>query len=236
MAVLNTKLKRTIGITFSFKEYLSEFLHDLATSSTLTTAINDAPTMASLVKLANDFDLIGPAMGFAAKQTAYEILRITCEGLIAWADLPAEDKTSLNTLVLNLTKYTQIGLEGEEDFHFQVAVYNLSEVISRILGEVVAIPSVALGAIVEFEVFDPGSGYTNGTDVTVDLISTEIDETTDGSGTVDIANGGVVLGTYTIGAAPDDGGAGFYVGQVITVEDGVNASDTPALAVVNSIS
>lgn len=234
MAVLNTKLKRSIGITFTFKQYLSEFLHDLATSPTLTTAINDAPTMASLVKLANDFDLIGPAMGFAAKQTAYEILRISCEGLIAWAQLPAEDKTTLNDLVLNLTKYTQVGLEGERDFHFQVAVFNLSEVLSRILGEVVAIPASALGAIVEFEVFDAGSGYTNGTDVTVDLVSTELDDTTNGSGTVDIADEGVVLGTYTIGVG-DDGGAGFYVGQIITVEDGVNNSDTPALAVVNSV-
>lgn len=224
MAVLNTKLKRTIGMTFSFKQYLSEFLHDLSTNPTLTTAINDAPTMANLVKLANDFDKIGPAMGFSAKETAYEILNVTCSGLIAWANTPAGDKTALNSQILNVTKY--VGLEGENDFHFQVAVYNLSEVLSRILGEVVAIPAATLGGIGDFEVFDGGSGYTG---TTAALMSTESDDSVDGEATVVLSSGSVVLDTYTA-TTP---GSGFYVGQIITVEDGV--SDTPALAVVLTI-
>jgi hypothetical protein len=230
--VLNRKLKRTIGITFSYKEFFSEFLHDLETNPVVIESLSSAEEEAysALVK---KYDLSNPSMGFSTKQFAYEALEIVCKALVADSDIPADSKPALNRSLLDVARY--VGLEGEEDFHFQVATYNLAEVVSRIVGEVVAIPKLILGGIASFRVFEGGSGYTNGLAEELTLISTEIDDSDPAEVTLDIVGNKVVLGTYTT----DDPGDGFFVGQIVTVEDLLgnvgDAYTTPALAVVETL-
>lgn len=239
MEVLNKKLRRAIGITFSYKEFFAEFLEDLKTNAILTgminASINPDVDHSVLVKLVNDYSKCGPSMGFSAKKLAYSALEMVCTALAEDASTPSEDQTALSNQILNVARY--VGIEGEEDYHFQVATYNLSETISRIIGEtvpIVPVQSTAFGGIVTFTVFDGGSGYVSDGSTTLQLASTEVDDSVNAEVTLNIVSGSVVLGEYASNVV-NDSGSGFYVGQVVTLEDTVNALDTPALAIVDSI-
>lgn len=234
MEVLNKKLKRAIGITFSYKEFLLEFLEDVKTNAQIV-EILDSSQEAKLLSLITKYSNCGPSMGFSTKQYAYESLELVCNALSEEASIPEADKTALSSGILNVARY--IGIEGEEDYHFQVATYNLSETISRIIGETVPIVPVqptAFGGIVTFTVFDGGSGYTNGVETALELASTEVDDSINAEVTLDIVSGSVVLGEYDNNVV-NVAGSGFYVGQIVTVEDPINTLDTPALAIIDSI-
>jgi hypothetical protein len=232
MVVLNKKLKRSIGITFSYKEFFAEFLEDLRTNVQVI-EILDSSQEAKLLSLITKYNNCGPSMGFSTKQYAYEALELVCNALSEDASIPEADKLALSSGVLNVARY--VGITGEEDYHFQVATYNLSETISRIIGEtvpIVPVQSTAFGGIVTFTVFDGGSGYTNGVETALELTSTEVDDSEVATVELDIVGGSVELGEFTTLTS----GSGFYVGQIVTLEDpSVNGLDTPALAIVDSI-
>jgi hypothetical protein len=234
MEVLSKKLRRVIGITFSYKEFFAEFLEDLKTN-TQVVAILDPTQEANLATLIDRYNNCGPSMGFSTKKYAYESLELVCNALAEDASIPEADKSALSSGILDVARY--VGIAGEEDYHFQVATYNLSETISRIIGEtvpIVPVQSTAFGGIVTFTVFDGGSGYTDGVGTSLELASTEVDDSVNAEVTLDIVSGSVVLGEYASDVV-DVAGSGFYVGQVVTVEDPVNALGTPALAFVDSI-
>lgn len=230
---LNRKLKRTIGITFSYKEFFAEFLEDLRTNPQVVAILSPAQETL-LDSLVFKYKTCGPSMGFSAKKFAYESLELVCNALAADASIPESDKSALSGGILDIARF--VGIEGEEDYHFQVATYNLSETLSRILGEtvpIVPIESTAFGGIVTFTVFDGGSGYTDGVGTALELTSTEVDDSEVATVELDIVGGSVELGEFTTLTQ----GSGFYVGQVVTLEDpSVNSLDTPALAVVDSVS
>ena len=229
---LNPKLKRTIGITFSYKEFFSEFLHDVATNQLIMGELS-APQQALIDLLVQKYDLVGPSMGFSAKQYAYEALEIACAALVGSADVGSAQKALLTKGILDVARY--VGLEGEGDFNFMVATYNLSEVIAGIIGESIPIISPPFGGVASFRVFDGGSGYTNGLATEFTLVSTEPDDTDPAEVTLDVVGTSIVLGTYEADVAGD----GFFVGQIVTVEDLLgnvgDAYDTPALAIVEAI-
>jgi hypothetical protein len=230
---LNTKLYRTIGITFSFKEFLQEYLSDLQGNALLIEEFS-SEQKAEFDRLVEKFVLCGPSMGFSAKQYLYEALEIVVQVLINAPTLTDENEAErLNKGLLKIVRY--VGLEGEEDFNFAQAVYFLAETISSITGETVQILSNVLGAVVTLNVFDGGNGYT-ASQATYELEFESSDNDGSTPGEVEVssdADGVIALGTYTV----DDGGDGFAVGQIVLLVDSSLDPGTysPALAEVVSI-
>lgn len=238
MRTLNIGLKKSIGMPFTFKHQLQEFLLELKTSPAVTDYL-DADEEALLNKYVDNFVLCTPAMGYSSKQFAYQALEVATSGILsASSPVPAPDKLAINARMLSVLK--RVGIEGEGDYIFQIEVFKLAELLSRITGEVVAgtVPSV-LGAIHKFVVFDGGSGYfdVSGTlsDYGVALESSEDDDSVSALATVDIVSGVVTEAEYTIAGGD---GSGFYVGQIVlVVDDGGGTLDygVVALAEVTEI-
>ncbi len=239
--ILNQGLYRTLGIQFEYKIKLQEFLNEARTDSLVSSYTSGSNTAANRLALYNDFVKAGPSMGFEAKKAAYGLLEYVCEALNANADVPAADKTAINDLLVDVTRY--VGLEGEEDFHFMVATFNLAEVISGIVAEVVPAPQAPVGGIVTLTLTKQGSGYTtNGTIATGSVaVLVESTETTNpagytaAEGTATLTAGKVTALTIT------DGGDGFEVGQIVAVNvDTVTSAGatqkTAALAKVTAVS
>ena len=238
MRTLNIGLKKSIGMPFTFKYHLQEFLLELKTSPNVITYLS--PDEVELLgKYIDNFILCTPAMGYSSKQFAYQALEIATKGILNISSpVPPEDKLLLNASMLSVLK--RVGIEGETDFTFQIEVFKLAELLSRITGEVVegTTPSV-LGAISKFVVFDGGSGYfdVSGTlsDYSVELESSEDDNSVNASATVDVVSGVVTEAEYTISGGS---GSGFYVGQIVLVVDDGGGSldyDVVALAEVTEI-
>lgn len=234
--IFNTGLYRTLGIQFEYKIKFQEFLNE-AINDALIVTYDDAGnnTPASRTATVNSFVGCGPSMGFEAKKAAYNSLELICEALVNNADVPASDTTTINSQLLNVTRY--VGMEGEEDFNFMVATFNLSETISRVIGEVVPAPQAPVGEIVTFTIVDGGSGYEDGVGGTSSTTTVTVDssETTNPAGYT--AGAGTV--TFVAGVVTDltlsDGGAGFAVGQIVQLNVSAGAQDTPALAIVVSV-
>ena len=229
--ILNTKLYRTIGMPFSYKQFYQEYLTELLDNTIILDSL-DPTEEENLQKAVFKFIKCGPSMGFSAKQYAYEALDIAIRGLGANNAVPAEDVTKLNNSLLNVIRY--VGLEGEGDFNFQKAVFDTSEIISKIIGETTAVLPSLLGAVLSIDLFDGGSGFTaSQTGLTLDFFSSESDDSTPGTVDVDTnGSGEVISGTYSVAT----GGDGFAVGQIILLDDPGNPSATPALAQVISVS
>lgn len=230
---LNTKLYRTVGITFSFKEFLQEYLNDLKTNVILVEELTSEQEV-EFNALVTKFILAGPSMGFSAKQYLYEALEIVVQALISAPTLTNNaEAEQLNKGLLKIARY--VGLEGEEDYNMQTAVYTLSETISSVVGETAQVLNDVLGAVVTLSVFDGGGGYTASQDpYVVDFESSDNDGSTDGTiSVVSNADGEIVLGDYSV----TTGGSGFATGQIVLIADPSLTPGTysPALAEVISI-
>jgi hypothetical protein len=237
--VLNTGLHRKIGMEFEYKISFQEFLTEAIASPLVVPYNTGANTPAAREAAKNKFVICGPSMGFEAKKFAYATLELVVGALVANANVPAADKTALNDQLVNITRY--VGLTGDGDFHFMVATFNLAETISYITADVVPAPQAPTGTIVTLTLLDGGSGYTDTVDGTPDGVITIAFESTEstnpagyteGAGTVSIS-GGEVISIDSI----DDGGAGFKVGQIVTITHaGADNGDTPAFAEVTAVS
>lgn len=240
--ILNQGLYRTLGIQFEYKIKFQEFL-DEARTDALVSSYSSAPnTSANRLALYNDFVKAGPTMGFESKKAAYGLLEYICEALNANADVPAADKTAINNLLVDVTRFA--GLTGDEDFHFMVATFNLAEVISAIVGEVVPAPQSPVGSLVTLTLEKQGSGYTTDGTATSGTVSIKIEstETTNPAGyAFGVATATLTAGKITaIGAITTTGG-GFKVGQIVAlnVNTAVSTGATQkiaALAQVASVS
>ena len=240
--ILNQGLYRTLGIQFEYKIKFQEFL-DEARTDALVSSYSSAPnTSANRLALYNDFVKAGPTMGFEAKKAAYGLLEYICEALNANADVPAADKTAINDLLVNVTRYT--GLTGEEDFHFMVATFNLAEVISAIVAEVVPAPQSPVGSLVTLTLEKQGSGYTTDGTATSGTVSIKIEstETTNPAGyAFGVATATLTAGKVTTIGAITTAGGGFKVGQIVALNVNTAVSTgatqkTAALAKVVSVS
>jgi len=237
--VLNTGLHRKIGMEFEYKISFQEFLTEAIASPLVSSYSSGGNTSAARTAAKNKFVACGPSMGFEAKKFAYATLELVVGALVANANVPVADKTVLNDQLVNVTRY--VGMEGDGDFHFMVATFNLAEAISAVIAEVVPAPQAPVGEIVTLTLLDGGSGYTDTLDgtadgeITVAFNSTESTNPagyTAGAGTVSIATGEVI----SIDAITD-GGAGFKVGQIVTITSaGADNGDTLAFAEVTAVS
>ena len=240
--ILNQGLYRTLGIQFEYKIKFQEFLNEAYTDP-LVSSYSSAPnTSANRLALYNAFVKAGPTMGFETKKAAYGLLEYICEALNANADVPAADKTAINDLLVNVTRYT--GLTGEEDFHFMVATFDLAEVISAITGEVVPAPQAPEGSLVTLTLEKQGSGYTTDGTATTGTVSIKIEstETTNPAGyAFGVATATLTAGKITAIGAITTAGDGFKVGQIVALNVNTAVSTgatqkTAALAKVTSVS
>lgn len=239
--ILNQGLYRTLGIQFEYKIKLQEFLSEAHTDALVSSYSSGSNTPANRTALYNSFVKAGPTMGFEAKKAAYGLLEYVCQALVANADVPAADKTVINDLLVNVTRY--VGMEGEEDFHFMVATFDLAEVISGIVGEVVPAPQAPVGAIDTLTIADGGSGYTTDgvTDTGAVAILIESTETNNPAGYTAAEGTATLTGGEVTDISVSDGGVGFKVGQIVTITvDNVTSpgatQETEALAEITAVS
>lgn len=241
-SILNQGLHRTLGIQFEYKIKLQEFLFEAYTDSLVSSYSVSPNTSANRLALYNSFVKAGPTMGFEAKKAAYGLLEYICEALNANADVPAADKTLINNLLVNVTRYT--GIAGEEDFHFMVATFNLAEVVSAIVAEVVPAPQAPTGGLVTLTLEKQGSGYTTDGTATSGTVSIKIEstETTNPAGyAFGVATATLTTGKITAIGAITVAGAGLKVGQIVALNVNTAVSTgatqkTAALAKVTTVS
>lgn len=239
--ILNEGLSRTLGIEFEFKLKLQTLLTEFKDDPLVQAQAGEAAAAATAL---TKFIKCGPSMGFEAKRNAYAVIEQVVGALKASSKVPAADDTALTAELVNVTKF--VGLEGEEDFHFMVATFNICELISGVVGEVeteVVEGSAPEGGIVTVVLLDGGSGYTtDGTTAGADpysvlLAGTEdADNGTGGKASV-VLVGGVITAINSITAA----GSAYSVGDILTLEvdTAVHASgdlDTQALVEVTAVS
>ena len=246
--ILNEGLSRTLGIEFEFKLKLQTLLTEFKDDPLVRYANGVSGTETTQYPLAvaalTKFIKCGPSMGFEAKRNAYAVLEQVVGALKASSKVPGADDTALTNELVNVTKF--VGLEGEEDFHFMVATFNLCELISGVVGEVeteVVEGSAPEGGIITVVLLDGGSGYTtNGTTAAADpysvlLTGTEdADNGTGGKASVVLA-GGVITAINSVTAA----GSAYSVGDILTLEvdtavHGSGTLGTQALVEVTAIS
>lgn len=240
--ILNQGLYRTLGIQFEYKIKLQEFLDEARTDSLISSYSSGTNTAANRLALYNSFVKAGPSMGFETKKAAYGLLEYICEALNANADVPAADKTAINDLLVNVTRY--VGLTGEEDFHFMVATFDLAEVISSVIAEVVPAPQAPVGGLVTLTLEKQGSGYTTNGTVTTGTVSIKIEstETTNPAGyAFGVATATLTAGKITSIGAITTAGNGFKVGQIVALNVNTAVSTgatqkTAALAKVVAVS
>lgn len=239
--ILNEGLSRTLGIEFEFKLKLQTLLTEFKDNSLVQAQAGEAAAAAAAL---TKFIQCGPSMGFEAKRNAYACLEQIVIALQASASVPAGDDTALTNELVNVTKF--VGLEGEEDFHFMVAVFNLCEVISGIVGEVeteVVEGSAPEGGILTITLIDGGSGYTNAADgaTTFFLVSTEDSGGGDGNANLDnglsVVDGVVTASGDSLGVPVP--GADYSVGDIVIIAldaaGTLPAGSTPALAEVTRL-
>lgn len=238
---MSAKLKKLVGIQFEFKSELQTFLTTVLANTLVLEYDTGANTPASRTALLNQFIGCGPSMGFEAKKFAYGTLELVVDALVNNPDVPTDPyANSLNAQLVNITRY--VGIAGEEDFHFMVAVYNLSVTLSDILGNVTPV-----GPILTLTLDEGGSGYTiDGTDEdetdVVFLATLDPGDQTDpdqyAAATIEATIAGGIITAIT---AITDAGDGFAVGDVVTltIDDSVagqeSSTGSGGTAVVGSV-
>lgn len=238
---MSATLKKLVGMQFNYKLELQSFLTTVLANKLVLEYNTGANTPAARTSLLNQFIGCGPTMGFEAKKFAYGTLELIVDALVNNPDVPADPYTnSLNAQLVNITRY--VGIAGEEDFHFMVAVYNLSVTLSDIIGNVTPV-----GPILTLTLDDGGSGYTidgvdeDETDV-VFLATLALGDQTDpdqyAAATIEATIAGGVITAIT---AITDAGDGFAVGDVVTltIDDSVagqeSSTGSGGTAVVGSV-
>ena len=139
-----TTLKRLIGIEYSYKLELQSWFATVLSDELLVGWSSGANTPAARTALRNKFVACGPTMGFSAKQFAYGILELVIDALVNNVDVPTDPYVNaLNSQLVNVTRY--VGMEGDGDFNFMVAVYNLSVTLDSIFTNVASVNNAPAG-------------------------------------------------------------------------------------------
>lgn len=213
-----TTLKRLVGIQFEFKRELQSFF-TTTLANKLVLDYDSAPNTPSARNgLKTSFALCGPAMGFEAKKFAYGTLELIVDALVNNPDVPtAPYENNLNDQLVNITRY--VGIAGEEDFHFMVAVYNLCATINNILENVTPV-----GPILTLTLAGGGTGHTtNGTTSSATNVVFKVtlapgDQTDPAQYAVGSIRATIASGVITTITQLVSGGGGFAAGDVVTLE------------------
>jgi hypothetical protein len=214
------RLKRLVGIEFEYKASLGDYFTTLLANKLVLEYSETGNTPAIRSGLLTKYETCGPSMGFSTKQFAYGILELAVDALVNNPDVPTDPYVNLlNDQLVNVTRY--VGIAGEGDYHFMVAVYNLSVTLSQILGNVTPVgPIVALG-----DITDGGENYTvdglDGGDATgvVFRAYLELADQTDPDQYAEASvEGTIVDGSVTAITDILEAGDGFAVGDVLLLE------------------
>lgn len=144
MTSVNT-LKRLIGIEYSYKLELQSWFATVLADPLLAGYSLGENTPGARAELLTKFNLCGPSMGFSAKQFAYGILELAINGLVSNVDVPTDPyQNQLNDQLVNVSRY--VGIAGEGDYHFMVAVYNLSVTLSDLFTNIDPVNNPPSGA------------------------------------------------------------------------------------------
>jgi len=241
MTVTTATLKKLVGIEFEFKSSLDDFLQTVLDNKLVLEYNTGSNTPAARTSSLNSFVSCGPSMGFEAKKFAYGTLELIVNALVNNPDVPEDPYANeLNDQLVNITRY--VGITGEGDYHFMVAVYNLTVTLSEILDNVVPV-----GPIVTYTLTDGGSGYTiDGADADetgVVFLGTLAlgDQTDPDQYTNAVFEATIASGVVTAITALTDGGDGFAVGDVVSldIDTGTagqgSATGSGATVTVNSV-
>jgi hypothetical protein len=137
-------LKRLIGIEYSYKLELQNWFGTVLADELLVGWSSGANTPAARTALYDKFVACGPSMGFSAKQFAYGILELVIDALVNNVDVPTDPYVNtLNDQLVNVTRF--VGLEGEGDFSFMVAVYELSVTLDSVFTNVASVNNAPVG-------------------------------------------------------------------------------------------
>lgn len=131
MATRNKVLKSKLGIEFEFKNSLLSFLTNVLSNVIVEDYDVPGNTPALRESSLDNLFLVGSSMGFEYKVAAYNLFALVDSAVLASEDVAEEDKELVDTLTSLVSRY--VGLEGDGDFHFMVAVYRLAEAISQAL-------------------------------------------------------------------------------------------------------
>jgi hypothetical protein len=139
-----TTLKRLIGIEYEYKLELQDWFDTVLSDELLVGWSSGANTPAARTALYDKFVTCGPSMGFSAKQFAYGILELVIEALVNNVDVPTDPYVNdLNAQLVNVTRY--VGIAGEGDYHFMVAVYELSVTLDSVFTNVASVNNAPVG-------------------------------------------------------------------------------------------
>ena len=241
MTVTTATLKKLVGIEFEFKSSLDDFLQTVLDNKLVLEYNSGSNTPAARTSSLNSFVSCGPSMGFEAKKFAYGTLELIVNALVNNPDVPEDPYVNeLNDQLVNITRY--VGITGEGDYHFMVAVYNLTVTLSEILDNVVPV-----GPIVTYTLTAGGSGYTidgaDGDETGVVFLGTLAlgDQTDPDQYTNAVFEATIASGVVTAITALTDGGDGFAVGDVVSldIDTGTagqgSATGSGATVTVNSV-
>jgi hypothetical protein len=131
MAINNPVLHEKVGLSFEFKKTLTSYLNKvIETPEVLDYDVegNDPVIRQNSVERVV---LATPAMKFEYKAGVYRAFKLIDDALLANSEVALEDKEKIDSLTNLVSRY--VGLAGDDDFHFMVAAYTLSEAISEAL-------------------------------------------------------------------------------------------------------
>lgn len=131
MTLYNPVLKEKIGVEFEFKASLVSYLESTIENEYITNYDEPDNSPALRQKAVNRVRLTTPAMKFEYKAGAYGALKLINDVLLNTPAIDPDDKELISSL-LNLV-YRYVGMEGEDGYHFMVAVFRVAEAISAAL-------------------------------------------------------------------------------------------------------
>lgn len=133
MTVNNPTLYEKVGLSFEFKKTLTSYLNKATNESEVVNGYN-VPSNTPQIRQAavNRVALATPAMKFEYKAGAYMSFKLINDAISASVEVSQEDKNVISSLTNLVSRY--VGLAGDDDYHFMVAAYQLSEAISEALG------------------------------------------------------------------------------------------------------
>jgi hypothetical protein len=137
-------LRRLIGIEYNYKLELQSWFETVLGDELLENYSEGSNTPAARQALLDKFNRCGPSMGYSAKQYAYGMLELVIDALVSNVDVPTDPYVdSLNDQLVNVSRY--VGIAGEGDYHFMVAVYNLSVTLLSIFDNVAPVNNPPTG-------------------------------------------------------------------------------------------
>lgn len=209
-----SNLRRLVGIPYSYKLELADFLNTVLTNKLVLEYNTGSNTPAARTALYTNFVECGPSMGFEAKKFAYGTLELVVDALVNNPDVPTDPyANTLNDQLVNITRY--VGIAGERDYQFMVAVYRIGVTLSQILDNVTPV-----GPILTLSVSAGGTGYTidgvdNNQTGVVFTATLDLGDQTDPAQYAEATlTGTIVSGVVTAITAVTDGGDGFAVGDI----------------------